>query len=223
MENCYFEQVPLVYYGDLRIRVWVWRLFSKSSFSLLRQYNVDHFLSWFGLQSKKALTNILQKCVHLPALEPLLKDAPPNILKHVVSQFAKVLPHDAAARKLFVTSGGLRKVQEINAERNSALSEHINSINNCYPEEIVRSVKNLTVEFVTMLFELFPKLIRFTNLQWKATTITKKMGVPRTLPYFYWLEIFLNLFEVRFPELLLMPYYVCIWDMPSELTFSLLF
>lgn len=95
-------------------------------------------LSFPTLQSKKALTNILQKCVHLPALEPLLKDAPPNILKHVVSQFAKVLPHDVAARRLFVTSGSLRKIQEINAEGNTALSEHINTINNCYPEEIVK-------------------------------------------------------------------------------------
>ena len=42
------------------------------------------------IQAKKALKNILQKCVHLPALEPLLHDAPPNILKHVVAQFSKV-------------------------------------------------------------------------------------------------------------------------------------
>lgn len=96
------------------------------------------FLTGLIFQSKKALKNILQKCVHLPALEPLLNDAPPHILKHVVSQFAKVLPHDAKQRRQFVTSGGLRKVQEINAERNSELSEHINTINNCYPEEIVR-------------------------------------------------------------------------------------
>ena len=61
-------------------------------------------------QSKKALKNILQKCVYLPALEPLLHDAPPNILKHIVAQFSKVLPHDPKARKLFVTSGGLKKV-----------------------------------------------------------------------------------------------------------------
>ncbi|KAK3717521.1 hypothetical protein QZH41_013787, partial [Actinostola sp. cb2023] len=89
-------------------------------------------------KSKKALKNILQKCTHLPALEPLLHDAPPNILKHVVGQFAKVLPHDAKARLLFVTSGGLKKVQEIKAEPGSALHEYINSINNCYPEDIVR-------------------------------------------------------------------------------------
>jgi len=62
-------------------------------------------------KTKKALKNILQKCVYLPALEPLLHDAPANILKHVVAQFSKVLPHDPKARRLFVTSGGLKKVK----------------------------------------------------------------------------------------------------------------
>jgi len=89
-------------------------------------------------KAKKALKNILQRCIHLPALEPLLHSAPPNILKHVVSQFSKVLPHDAKARKLFVTSGGLKKIQEIKSEPGTALHEYINTINNCYPEEIVR-------------------------------------------------------------------------------------
>jgi len=89
-------------------------------------------------QAKKALKNLLQKCVFLPALEPLLHDAPPNVLKHVVGQFSKVLPHDAKARRLFVTSGGLKKIQEIKAEPGSALAEHINTINGCFPEEIVK-------------------------------------------------------------------------------------
>ncbi len=56
------------------------------------------------------MKNILQKCVYLPVLEPLLHEASPNILKHVVAQFSKVLPHDPKARRLFVTSGGLKKV-----------------------------------------------------------------------------------------------------------------
>lgn len=92
------------------------------------------------VQSKKALKNILQKCVHLPALEPLLHDAPPNILKHVVGQFSKVLPHDSKARRLFVTSGGLKKIQEIKTDTGTALAEYVNTINNCYPEEIVKWV-----------------------------------------------------------------------------------
>ena len=101
------------------------------------------------LQSKKALKNILQKCVHLPALEPLLHDAPANILKHVVGQFSKVLPHDAKARKLFVTSGGLKKIQEIKVEPGSALHEYINTINNCYPEEIVKYVCTQSYNLLT--------------------------------------------------------------------------
>ncbi|TRZ00293.1 hypothetical protein DNTS_009902 [Danionella cerebrum] len=90
------------------------------------------------IKAKKALKSILQKCTYLPALEPLLYDAPSNILKHVICQFSKVLPHDSKARRLFVTSGGLKKVQEIKAEPGSVIKEYINAINNCYPEEIVR-------------------------------------------------------------------------------------
>ncbi|XP_055003160.1 sperm-associated antigen 6 isoform X5 [Sorex araneus] len=90
------------------------------------------------IKSKKAMKSVLQKCTYLPALEPLLYEAPPNILKHVVGQFSKVLPHDSKARQLFVTSGGLKKIQEIKAEPGSLLQEYINSINECYPEEIVR-------------------------------------------------------------------------------------
>uniref|UniRef100_A0A3B4AQF2 Uncharacterized protein n=1 Tax=Periophthalmus magnuspinnatus TaxID=409849 RepID=A0A3B4AQF2_9GOBI len=89
-------------------------------------------------KSKKALKSILQKCTHFPALEPLLYDAPSNILKHVVGQFSKVLPHDSKARRLFITSGGLKKVLEIDAEPGSVLQEHVNAIKSCFPEEIVR-------------------------------------------------------------------------------------
>ncbi|XP_003385608.1 PREDICTED: sperm-associated antigen 6-like [Amphimedon queenslandica] len=89
-------------------------------------------------KSKKALKSILRRCTHLPALEPLLHEAPPNILKHVAGQFSKILPHDPKARRLFVTTGSLKKIQEINAEAGSVLQEYINDINKCYPEEIVR-------------------------------------------------------------------------------------
>ena len=77
-------------------------------------YNVQlryHYLMFNSPQSKRALKSILTHCVHLPALEPLLHTAPPHILKHVVGQFSKVLPHDPKARRLFVTSGGLKKVR----------------------------------------------------------------------------------------------------------------
>lgn len=53
-------------------------------------------------------------------------------------QFAKVLPKNMDARKAFVTSGGLKKIQEIQAEDGSKLREYVDQINVCYPEEIVR-------------------------------------------------------------------------------------
>eukprot|EP00127_Corallochytrium_limacisporum_P000452 Clim_evm8s13 gene=Clim_evmTU8s13 len=51
---------------------------------------------------------------------------------------ANVLPHDATARREFVTSGGLQRIQEIQAEPGSQLRDYIDTINRCYPEEIVR-------------------------------------------------------------------------------------
>ena len=32
-------------------------------------------------KAKRALKSVIQKCTHLPALEPLLQESPPNILK----------------------------------------------------------------------------------------------------------------------------------------------
>jgi hypothetical protein len=113
-------------------------------------------------KSKRALKCILEKTLHLEALEPLLHlSTPPNILKYVIGQFAKILPHDVAARRSFVTSGGLQRLQEIassfgasanqmggpggagqgtfaNALIGTKLGEFIRTINECYPEEIVR-------------------------------------------------------------------------------------
>lgn len=99
-------------------------------------------------KTKRALKCILEKTLHLDALEPLLQPStPPNILKYVIAQFAKILPHDVAARRAFVTSGGLQRVQEIAASLSQAqagglsgskMAEYIRTINECYPEEIVR-------------------------------------------------------------------------------------
>ena len=36
-------------------------------------------------KTKKSLKNIIQMCTHLPALEPLLQLAPPNILTYVTA------------------------------------------------------------------------------------------------------------------------------------------
>ncbi|XP_046968416.1 sperm-associated antigen 6-like isoform X1 [Vanessa cardui] len=85
-----------------------------------------------------ALKQSLQCCLHRPALEPLLHAAPACVLKYVLAQYAKILPNDARARRLFVTTGALKRVQEIDTVPGTSLKEYINIINSCFPEEIVR-------------------------------------------------------------------------------------
>ena len=61
-------------------------------FRLLQSYISSESSEDLQMKSKTALKKILQKCVYLPSLEPLLHDAPSNILKHVVAQYSKVKP-----------------------------------------------------------------------------------------------------------------------------------
>ncbi|XP_017774511.1 PREDICTED: sperm-associated antigen 6-like [Nicrophorus vespilloides] len=89
-------------------------------------------------KAKTCLKQCLQKCMYMPALEPLVYDAPPDILKYVLGQFAKVLPSDPKARRMFVTTGALKKLQEIEVEPGTTLMEYVTIINACFPEEIVR-------------------------------------------------------------------------------------
>lgn len=88
---------------------------------------------------QRALKSVLQKCTHLASLEPLLQNCPDKIIKYVVHQFAKVLPNQPQARKSFVQSRGLEKIQElITDDKTSKLQEYITTINSCYPPEIVQ-------------------------------------------------------------------------------------
>ncbi|XP_029680862.1 sperm-associated antigen 6-like isoform X1 [Formica exsecta] len=105
---------------------------------LLKLYSDPKSSEDLRAKCNTTLKQVLQKCMYIEALEPLLHDVPLNILKYVLGQFSKILPNDAKARRLFVTSGGLKKVQEIQAEPGTTLSEYITIINCCFPEEIVR-------------------------------------------------------------------------------------
>ncbi|EWS75980.1 sperm-associated antigen 6 (macronuclear) [Tetrahymena thermophila SB210] len=87
---------------------------------------------------KKALKSILQMCSFLSALEPLISESPDDILQYVLHQFAKTLPHDNQAKKNFVLSEGLKKIQEIKAAPGSKLRQYIDTINQLYPQEIIQ-------------------------------------------------------------------------------------
>ena len=85
-----------------------------------------------------ALKAILERSVQLASLEPFVDETlPEDVLTCVVNQFAKVLPHDASARRSLVTSGGLQKMLELQPEPESKLGELLRSIKECYPKEMV--------------------------------------------------------------------------------------
>lgn len=57
---------------------------------------------------------IILKILNIELLDPLLEvDTPYCILKHLVAQYAKLLPYDIASRRAFVISSGLAKIQQI--------------------------------------------------------------------------------------------------------------
>lgn len=89
---------------------------------------------------KRSLKFIVEKLTDMRALDKLLqeRDLPEGIVKYVLQQIAKVLPNDASGRHDFVTSGGFAKVQQLDAVSGNKLKEHVDIINSCYPEEIVK-------------------------------------------------------------------------------------
>jgi len=106
---------------------------------LIEAYEDPNASADLKIKAQRALKSVLEKCTHLPALEPLLLTAPPKILKYVVHQFAKVLPSNPAAQRSFVKSRGLQRIQQLRAEdKNSKLQEYIATINSLYPPELVQ-------------------------------------------------------------------------------------
>ena len=64
-------------------------------------------------KAKQALKKVINSCVNLSNLEPLLQVAPEKILKHILNQFTKHLKESKAEKKQFVMNGGLQKLQEL--------------------------------------------------------------------------------------------------------------
>lgn len=87
---------------------------------------------------KQCLQMCFQFCLDISALEPLLYAAPPDILEIILRQLSKVLPNDSAARRIFQTTGGLKKIQEIRPQANKEAAELIDIINSFYSQEIVK-------------------------------------------------------------------------------------
>ena len=61
---------------------------------------------------KAAAKAVVKECKAHTQLEPLVKTStPPDMLRHVLAEFASILPGDTNARRSFVTSGALKNLQ----------------------------------------------------------------------------------------------------------------
>lgn len=94
------------------------------------------------LKCKETLRTCLNCCLEVAVMEPLMFGAPAVILVMILRQLAKVLAKDAAARTMFQTMGGLKKIQEMHGTGNVEIDELVGAINACYSESVVAFYKN---------------------------------------------------------------------------------
>ena len=73
-----------------------------------------------------------------PCSAPLLRENSAKIQKYVLAQYAAILPNDPTARKAFMATGLLQRVQEIKATAEPKVLENMARINNCFPEDAVK-------------------------------------------------------------------------------------
>jgi len=89
-------------------------------------------------KSKKALKAIIQQCMEMDALRPLLEVADEEMLKYVVSQMAVVLKAKPEIKRAFAEKGSLKKLLELEISPESKLQAAINEIQDLYPPEIIQ-------------------------------------------------------------------------------------
>jgi len=93
---------------------------------------------------KGALKAIIKECRSHTDLEPLVKhDTPPDVQRHVLQAFVDLLPKDVAARRSFVTSGALMRLQALDlvAGLDARSLDCIQEINAQFPEDVVNYYK----------------------------------------------------------------------------------
>eukprot|EP01029_Cantina_marsupialis_P028870 TRINITY_DN778111_c0_g1_i1.p1 TRINITY_DN778111_c0_g1~~TRINITY_DN778111_c0_g1_i1.p1 ORF type:complete len:501 (-),score=162.67 TRINITY_DN778111_c0_g1_i1:275-1777(-) len=98
----------------------------------------DSSSSDLKVKAKRALKGILLKCTDGEQLAPLLKDSDAKVQKYVLSQYASILPNDAKARKAFMQTGLLQRVQEIKLTAPIKVQDSIAKINSSFPAECVK-------------------------------------------------------------------------------------
>jgi hypothetical protein len=70
-----------------------------------------------NIKARRALKKIIKNCNKLESLEPLIKIAPPKVMKHILEQYDKYLKDDRDYKKIF-TGTGLKVFLELKNDKN---------------------------------------------------------------------------------------------------------
>lgn len=82
-------------------------------------------------RSKASLEEIIRNCGDLSLIEPLVSVAtPPVILRHVLRQFGAELGADVEAKRSFVTSGGLMRLQGVLKAHDKGVEDAAKAVEN---------------------------------------------------------------------------------------------
>lgn len=87
---------------------------------------------------KEAMVDLIKNCEDITALEPLITTSEGEILCHVLERISNLLSKNPKIRAPFVSSGGFRSVQLLQADNDAELKRLIDAINDCYPDQAVR-------------------------------------------------------------------------------------
>lgn len=91
-----------------------------------------------ALQHQARLSSDLHLAYFCPSLLPFPPCFAPQVQKYVLAQYAAILPNDAAARKAFMQTGLLQRVQELKLSAGPKVAESISRINAAFPTECVK-------------------------------------------------------------------------------------
>jgi HEAT repeat protein len=106
---------------------------------IMNNINESHEHEDLYVKGRRALKKIIKNCNSLKHLEPLLKSAPPKVMKYILDQYELFLKDSREYKREFVESGGLRKLQELKSDENypDELKKKIDKINENYHMEVI--------------------------------------------------------------------------------------
>ncbi|KAK9819679.1 hypothetical protein WJX72_001032 [[Myrmecia] bisecta] len=92
----------------------------------------------FKAKVKAALKQVIHQCKQLSALHPLVSASTPReLVRHVLYEFAQVLPTAVEERRAFITCGAFMQMQRLDCSEDARAQQHRDTINSLYPQAVV--------------------------------------------------------------------------------------